>query len=111
MEYAMSGELNSAVAKSQLITRFKHRDYEVLLIRETDHRGYSVLCPELGCASQGDDREEALEMIAEAISNLRDYDSAIADYDAALRRDPYDQIAVAALESSYIALWQARQSA
>lgn len=68
----MSGEPNSAVAKSQLITRFKHRDYEVLLIRETDHRGYSVLCPELGCASQGDDQEEALEMIAEAISLFLD---------------------------------------
>ena len=71
-EYAMSSEPNSAEAKSQLITRFKQRDYEVLLIREPDHPGYSVLCPELGCASQGDDREETLEMIAEAISLFLD---------------------------------------
>ena len=215
----MSNEPNSADAKSQLITRFKQRDYEVLVIREPDHPGYSVLCPELGCASQGDDREEALEMIAEAISlfldsyinegqqpplqsramaetvaeynmdrsqqteqttvrpldwneiitgcdnalahntedvsalikrggaflnkndhgwamadyeaaiaiapenaeayrgradvhfNRRDFESAIADYDATLRRDPYDEIAIAALESTYIALWKQRQSA
>ena len=58
--------------KSQLITRFKQRDYDVLIIRETDHPGYSVLCPELGCASQGDDKEEALEMIAEAITMFLD---------------------------------------
>ena len=72
MEYAMSSEPNSAEAKSQLITRLKQRDYEVLIIRETDHPGYSVLCPELGCASQGDDTEEALEMIAEAITMFLD---------------------------------------
>ena len=68
----MASEPNSAQAKSQLITRFKHRDYEVLLIKEPDHPGYSVLCPELGCASQGDDKEEALDMIAEAISLFLD---------------------------------------
>ncbi len=215
----MSSEPSRAEAQSQLITRFKRRDYQVLLIKEPDHPGYSVLCPELGCASQGDDKEEALEMIAEAISlfldsyinegqqpplwpgamaktaaeydtesshqteqatvrpldwdeiitgcdktlahnaedvsalikrggaflnknahrwamddytaaiaiapenaeayrgradahfNLRDYDAAIADYDAALRRDPYDEAAVAALESTYIALWKQKQSA
>ena len=28
--------------KSQLITRFKQRDYEVLIIRETDHPGSSA---------------------------------------------------------------------
>ncbi len=214
----MSSEPNSAEARSELVTRFKQRDYEVLLINEPDHPGYSVLCPELGCASQGDDREEALEMIAEAISlflddhinegqeppvrrgamaetiaeyeaegcheteqakvrpldwdemiadcdkalarnaedvsalirragaflnkndhqwamddysaaiaivpdkpeayrgrarahfNLREFDSAIADYDAALRRDPYDEITMAALESTYIALWKQRRS-
>ena len=31
-----------------------------------------MLCPELGCASQGDDKEEALEMIAEAITMFLD---------------------------------------
>lgn len=215
----MSSESKSAEAESQLITHFKQRDYGVLIIRETNHPGYSVLCPELGCASQGDDKEEALEMIAEAITLLLDsyinegqqphlypgamietaaeydtenshqteqatvrpldwdeiitgcdealvhdnknvrvlikragaflnkndhrqaaadyetaiaiapenaeayrgradvyfnqgnFESAIANYDAALRRDPYDQIAVAGLESTYVALWQQRQSA
>ena len=72
MEYAMSSEPSSAEAKSQLIARFKQRDYEVLLIKEPDHPGYSALCPELGCASQGDDKEDALEMIAEAITIFLD---------------------------------------
>ena len=72
MECAMSSEPNSAEAKSQLVTRFKQRDYEVLLIKEPNHPAYSVLCPELGCASQGDDKEEALEMISEAISLFLD---------------------------------------
>ena len=215
----MSSEPNSAEAKSRLMTRFKERDCEVLLIKEPEHPGYSVLCPELGCASQGDDREEALEMIAEAIAlfldnyinegqepplkpgtmaetvaeyeadgchqteqakvrpldwdeiisecdkalaenaedvsalirrggaflnkndnqwamddctaaieiapdnaeayrgrgdahfNQRDFDSAIADYNTALRCDPCDGITVAALESAYVALWEQRQSA
>ena len=41
----MSSEPNSAEAKSHLITRFKQRDYEVLLIDEPDHPGtpYSAL--------------------------------------------------------------------
>ena len=215
----MSTEPNIAEARSQLVTRFKQRDYEVLLIKEPDHPGYSVLCPELGCASQGDHKGEALELIADAVSvflddcinlgqepplkpgamaemvaeyeseghdqierskvrpldwdeiisecdkalaidaedvsalirrggaylnkkdhqcamddytaaielapdnteayrarghahfNLRDYDSAIADYDAVLRLDPYDGITIAVLESTYIALWQQKQSA
>ena len=68
----MSSEPNSTAASSELITRFKQRDYEVIIIRETDHPGYSVLCPELGCASQGDNKEEALEMIAEAITLFLD---------------------------------------
>ena len=68
----MSSETCRTETGSQLITRFKKRDYEVLLIQEPDHQGYSVLCPELGCASQGSNREEALEMIAEAITILLD---------------------------------------
>lgn len=43
-------------------------EYEVLLVTDPEHPGYSVLCPELGCASQGDTRDEAVEMIAEAIA-------------------------------------------
>ena len=72
MEHPMSSETNSAEAKNQLIERFKQRDYEVIVIKETDHPGYSVICPELGCASQGDDKEEALEMIADAITLFLD---------------------------------------
>lgn len=60
----MSSETSSAETKSELITRFKQRDYEVLLMNEPNHPGYSVLCPELGCASQGGDTDEALEMLA-----------------------------------------------
>lgn len=54
--------------RSQLIIDLKQRDCEVLIVREPDHPGHSVLCPELGCASQGDTREEARAMMAEAIS-------------------------------------------
>lgn len=43
------------------------REYEVVLTREADG-GYSVTVPALpGCVSQGETREEALEMIREAI--------------------------------------------
>ena len=57
------------------------------------------------------DNAEAYRGRADARFDLREFDSAIADYAAALRRDPYDEIAVAALESTYIALWKQRQSA
>ena len=43
-------------------------EYEVLLVAHPDDECYAVLCPSLGCASQGDTREEALEMIADAIA-------------------------------------------
>ena len=157
----------------------KDREYEVLLVTHPDDEGYAVLCPALGCASQGDTREEALEMIADAIAmwldsyaedgleppvtpdamastiaeyeadgchtevacvrpadwdaiiaecnaaiqrnpndakayieragaylNKREYDQAIADYDAALRRDPYYGIALASMEVAYFGLWE-----
>ena len=48
------------------------RKYEVLLVRDYEYPGYAVFCPSLGCASQGDTREEALEMIADAISMYLD---------------------------------------
>ena len=50
----------------------KDREYAVLLVTHPEDEGYAVLCPALGCASQGDTREEALEMIADAISMLLD---------------------------------------
>lgn len=43
-------------------------EYEVLLLSHPEEPGYAVICPTLGCASQGETREEALEMIAEAIT-------------------------------------------
>ena len=47
----------------------KGQEYEVLLVSEEEYPGYAVFCPSLpGCVSQGDTREEALEMIADAIA-------------------------------------------
>ena len=43
-------------------------EYEVLLLSHAEEPGYAVICPTLGCASQGNTREQALEMIAEAIT-------------------------------------------
>ena len=51
----------------------KGPEYEVLLVTHPEDQGYAVLCPSLpGCVSQGDTREEALEMVADAISMLLD---------------------------------------
>ena len=50
----------------------KDWEYEVLLVLDDKYPGYAVFCPSLGCASQGDTREEALEMIADAIAMLLD---------------------------------------
>lgn len=43
-------------------------EYEVLLLSHPEDPGYAAVCPTLGCASQGDTREEALEMVAAAIA-------------------------------------------
>lgn len=50
----------------------KGQEYEVLLVWDYEYPGYAVFCPALGCASQGDTRAEALEMIADAIAMLLD---------------------------------------
>lgn len=51
--------------------------YRVILI-ESDG-GYAVCCPALaGCWSQGDTEAEALEMIADAITELLDVGSTLA---------------------------------
>ena len=65
-------------------------EYEVLLLSHLEEPGYSVVCPTLGCASQGDTRQEALEMIAEAItlyldSFARDGEAAPHNHDAMAR--------------------------
>lgn len=214
----MSSNTPTAATRHDLAQRYKNRSYQVLLIKDDREDAYAVLCPELGCASQGDTREEALEMIAEAVTlyldtfiddgespplyhdamtemvaeystdphseidqatikpldwdeiiarctsalaldppdvsflieragallnqnnnaqamvdyqraieiapdnaeayrgradahfNLGNFDSAIADYDAALRRDPYDGISITSLENAYVALWEQGQN-
>ena len=46
-------------------------EFEVLLVSDDLEPGYAVFCPSLpGCNSQGDDREEALAMIADAIEGF-----------------------------------------
>ena len=46
-------------------------EFEVLLISDDTEPGYAVFCPSLpGCNSQGDDRDDALAMIADAIEGF-----------------------------------------
>ena len=46
-------------------------EFEVLLISDNLEPGYAVFCPSLpGCNSQGDDRDDALAMIADAIQGF-----------------------------------------
>ena len=46
-------------------------EFEVLLVSDDLEPGYSVFClPLPGCNSQGDDRDEALAMIADAIQGF-----------------------------------------
>ncbi len=46
-------------------------EFEVLLVSDDVEPGYAVFCPSLpGCNSQGDDREDALVMIADAIEGF-----------------------------------------
>jgi len=43
--------------------------YEVILYADTESHGYWVDCPSLpGCASEGDTKEEAIEMIKDSIA-------------------------------------------
>lgn len=64
-------------------------EFEVLLVSDDLEPGYGVFCLSLpGCVSQGDDREHALEMIAEAIALC-------IDFPPRWERRPYDKAAVA----------------
>ena len=65
-------------------------EFEVLLVSGDDPApGYSVFCLALpGCASQGDDWDDALAMITEAIELSLEFPSR-------LGRRPYDKDAVA----------------
>ena len=63
--------MTTPFAASQDISKAAGEEFEVLLISDDLEPGYAVFCPSLpGCNSQGDDREEALEMIADAIQGF-----------------------------------------
>ena len=64
-------------------------DFEVLLVSDDLEPGYAVFCLSMpGCASQGDDREHALDMITEAIELSL-------EFPPRLDRRPYDKDAIA----------------
>ena len=49
-------------------------DFEVLLVKDDRDPDYAVFClPLPGCNSQGDDRDEALAMIADAIQGFLEF--------------------------------------
>ena len=49
-------------------------EFEVLLVSDDLEPGYAVFCPSLpGCNSQGDDWDEALAMITEAIAGFLEF--------------------------------------
>ena len=49
-------------------------EFEVLLVSGPDEPGYSVFVPALpGCASQGEDWDEALEWVQDAIATFLDF--------------------------------------
>ena len=63
-------------------------EFEVLLVSEPLEPGYGVFCLALpGCVSQGDDWDDALAMITEAIEGFLEFSSRP-------ERRPYDKDAV-----------------
>lgn len=42
----------------------------IVILEPEENGGFSVHCPAVNCASQGDTREEALAMIADAVQGL-----------------------------------------
>ena len=58
-------------AAHQNIPTTATEEFEVLLVSDEREPGYAVFCPALpGCNSQGENREHALAMIAEAIEGF-----------------------------------------
>ena len=58
-------------AAHQNIPTTTTEEFEVLLVSDEREPGYAVFCPALpGCNSQGDDWNEALAMISEAIEGF-----------------------------------------
>ena len=63
--------MTTPFAASQDISKAAGEEFEVLLISDDLEPGYAVFCPAMpGCNSQGDDRDEALAMIADAIQGF-----------------------------------------
>lgn len=42
----------------------------IVILEPEENGGFSIHCPAVNCASQGDTREEALAMIADAVQGL-----------------------------------------
>ena len=60
-----------STAKTDAAAGAEGEEFEVLLISDDLEPGYAVFCPTLpGCNSQGDDRDDALAMIADAIQGF-----------------------------------------
>ena len=63
--------MTTPLAGQLQVSEVATEEFEVLLISDDLEPGYAVFCPSLpGCNSQGDDREEALAMIADAIEGF-----------------------------------------
>lgn len=64
----LKGEVKSLSQERKYMVSVKRQNYEVILHPDLESGGYWIECPSLlGCASQGDTVEEALEMIKDAI--------------------------------------------
>ena len=63
--------MTTPFAASQDVSKAAGEEFEVLLISDDSEPGYGVIVPSLpGCVSQGDDWDEALAMITEAIEGF-----------------------------------------
>ena len=64
----LKGEVIDLQKEKKYEVMVKGKRYSVILHPDTEDGGYWIECPSLpGCASQGDTKEEALEMIKDAI--------------------------------------------
>lgn len=64
----LEGEVEKIGSAKKYKVKVKNKSYEVVLHPDLEDGGFWVECPRLpGCASQGDTKEEALDMIKDAI--------------------------------------------
>lgn len=64
----LEGDVESISREKKYKVKVKKKHYEVVLHPDLEDEGFWVECPALpGCASQGDTKEEALDMIKDAI--------------------------------------------